>query len=37
MSVDPAMALHWEEMLRLLAASHNVLGSRQVYGLSAES
>ncbi|NGM15011.1 helix-turn-helix domain-containing protein [Verrucosispora sioxanthis] len=36
-SVDPAMALHWEEMLRLLAASHNVLGSRQVYGLSAES
>ncbi|WP_231931684.1 helix-turn-helix domain-containing protein [Micromonospora echinospora] len=29
--VDPALALHWSEMLRLLAASHNVFGSRQVY------
>ncbi|ROO60384.1 helix-turn-helix protein [Micromonospora sp. Llam0] len=30
--VDPALALHWSELLRLLAASHNVFGSRQVYG-----
>ncbi|WP_233604124.1 helix-turn-helix transcriptional regulator [Micromonospora sp. HM5-17] len=29
--VDPALALHWSEMLRLLAASHNIFGSRQVY------
>ncbi len=29
--VDPALALHWSEMLRLLAASHTIFGSRQVY------
>jgi hypothetical protein len=36
-SVDPAMALHWEEMLRLLAASHNVLARARSTGLSAGS
>ncbi|MGC4855997.1 helix-turn-helix domain-containing protein, partial [Micromonospora sp. DT4] len=29
--VDPVLALHWTEMLRLLAVSHNMFGSRQVY------
>ncbi|MFI7438050.1 helix-turn-helix domain-containing protein [Micromonospora haikouensis] len=30
-AVDPVLALHWTEMLRLLAVSHNMFGSRQVY------
>jgi transcriptional regulator with XRE-family HTH domain/tetratricopeptide (TPR) repeat protein len=29
--VDPVLALHWTEMLRLLAVSYNMFGSRQVY------
>ncbi|QOC89677.1 helix-turn-helix transcriptional regulator [Micromonospora craniellae] len=32
-TVDPALALHWNEMLQLLAVSHNAFGSRQVYGV----
>lgn len=32
--VDPALVLHWTEMLRLLASSHNVFGSRRVYDVA---
>ncbi|MFE7872710.1 helix-turn-helix domain-containing protein [Micromonospora humida] len=29
--VDPVLALHWIEMLRLLSVSHNMFGPRQIY------
>jgi tetratricopeptide (TPR) repeat protein len=31
--VDPVLALHWIEMLRLLSVSHNMFGPRQIYDI----
>ncbi|MFE4831232.1 hypothetical protein [Streptomyces sp. NPDC056672] len=32
-SVDPGLVPHWSGMLHVLAASHNVFGSRQIHGV----